>query len=113
MATEYDQAQGIDRVMGCLFFSQRNSCIPLFELLYLREGWQTSGKINVHARMNAIWSNFHEYAVAHNLGEQSGANDLLGLILNAAGGNEDVGWSGSSKTVISLSPQMGTTFFCW
>ena len=97
--------------MGCLFFSRRDSCIPLFELLYLRDDWKTANKINVPALMNAIWKYYPEYAASHNLEEQFGANDLLGVILNTMG--EDVELSGSVENVISMSPHAGTNFFQW
>ena len=109
--TEYDLLQGIKDTMGCLFFSRRDSCIPLFELLYLRDDWKTANKINVPALMNAIWKYYPEYAASHNLEEQFGANDLLGVILNTMG--EDVELSGSVENVISMSPHAGTNFFQW
>ncbi len=106
--TEYDQVHGIDNTLGCLFFSKQGSCIPLFELLQLREDWKT---VNSAALMNAVWQDFPEYAAAYNLGEQSGAHDLLGRLMNALGAEVEL--SGSAEHVISMSPEAGTDFICW
>ncbi len=106
--SEYDQTHGIDNTLGCLFFTKRDSCIPLFELLQLREDWKA---VNSAALMNAVWQNFPEYAAAHNLEEQSGAHDYLGRLMNALG--VEVELSGSADHIITISPEADTDFICW
>lgn len=106
--TEHDQAHGISNTLGCLFFSERDSCVPLFELLQLRGCLETVDKA---ALMNAVWQTFPEYAAAYNLGEQSGAHDILGQLLNVLG--EKVELSGSAENVITIHPEAGTDFAAW
>lgn len=108
---EYDQTHGIDKTLGCLFFSEHDSCIPLFELLQLRRAWENLGCINGPALMNAVWKDFPEYAATHNLREQSGANDFLGRMLKELGADVDL--NGSAKYMIAMSPQTDTDFICW
>lgn len=105
---EHDQAHGIENTLGCLFFSELDSCIPLFELLQVREHLEAVDKA---ALMNAIWKNFPEYAAAYNLEEQSGAHDVLGQLLNVLG--EKVELRGSAENVIIICPEAGTNFVTW
>jgi len=109
--TEYDQMHGINTTFGYIFFSKRDSCVPLFELLRVRKGWDGSSHINAAALMNAIWSDFPEYAMAHNLREQSGTNDLLGQLMNELG--IEVELNGSAENMITMAPPNGTDFICW
>ncbi len=109
--TGYDRAHGINNTFGYIFFSKRDSCIPLFELLRVRKGWAGSECINRSALMNAIWNSFPEYAMAHNLGEQSGSNDFVGQLMNEL--DLGVNLKGSTENLIAMSPQNGTDFICW
>ncbi len=38
--TDYDAKHGLESTMGYMFFSEKDSCIPLFELLEPRAEWQ-------------------------------------------------------------------------
>lgn len=59
--TGYDQKNGIDNTLGCLFYTYRSSCLPIFELLdYGAETW--GPKINTAALKNAILEFYPEYA---------------------------------------------------
>jgi len=109
--TEYDQTHGIDTTFGYIFFSKRDSCVPLFELLRVRKGWAGPNHINVAALMNAIWNDFPEYAMAHNLREQSGNHDLLGQLMNELG--IEVELNGSPENMIAMAPPDSTDFICW
>ncbi len=59
--TDYDAKHGLDSTMGYMFFSETDSCIPLFELLEPRAEWQNC--INKAALMNAILEYHPEYAM--------------------------------------------------
>lgn len=61
--------------------------------------------------MNAIWPYHPDYATAHNLREQQGLNDMLGLILNDAGFECEL--SSSPKNMIVLSAEAGTEYVRW
>lgn len=68
-------------------------------------------RLDKPALMNAIWSHHPDYALTHNSREQQGLNDLLGLILNAAGIECEL--SGSAENMVSLSPEAGTEYVWW
>ena len=61
--------------------------------------------------MNAIWQYHPDYAISHNLREQRGLNDLLGLIMNAVGAEMEL--SGSAKNMVSMTAETGTEYVRW
>lgn len=63
---EYDRIQGIDNTLGYLFFSRRNSAIPLYELSLLHPEIEENGVIDMAALLNAICESYPEYTTAHN-----------------------------------------------
>ena len=107
---KYDQVHGINNTLGYLFFSEQDSCVPLFELMWLREGQNGLDLINKAALMNTVWQNFPEYAIAHNLEEQFGTHDYFGRLMNALGMEMEL--DGSAEYVITMSPEAGTEFIC-
>ena len=94
-----------------MFFTEEDGCLALFELLPAHRALATSARLDKLALMNAIWSYHPEYALAHNLREQQGLNDMLGLILNDAGFECEL--SGSPKNMIALSDKAGTEYVRW
>lgn len=52
--------------MGYMFFSKQASCIPIFELLPLHQGWTIHGIINQAALMNALLKYYADYAAMYN-----------------------------------------------
>ena len=63
---EYDRIHGIDNTLGYLFFSKRNSVIPLYELSLLHSEMKESGVIDMAALLNAICESYPEYTAIHN-----------------------------------------------
>ena len=61
--------------------------------------------------MNAIWQYHPDYAISHNLREQRGLNDLLGLALNDA--EVGCGLSGSAKNMVSMTAEAGVEYVRW
>lgn len=94
-----------------LFFTEEDGCLALFELLPAHRSLATSARLDKLALMNAIWRYHPDYAMAHNLREQQGLNDMLGLILNDAGIECEL--SGSPKNMIALSDKAGTEYVRW
>lgn len=83
--TAYDKTQGIHHTLGYIFFPQKISCIPLYELMQTRtEAWEGT-VIDKPALMNAIWKELPEYAVMMNQQEQTGRNDLSAMLLRDLG----------------------------
>ena len=82
--------------------------LPIFELLASYPIWTKSGLIDKPALMNAIWQDFPEYAVIANGLEQSGANDIVGGLLNEMGA--DAERNVLPEHLISISPDVGTSF---
>lgn len=91
-----------------LFFLEEDGCLALFELLLAHRALASSVQLDKLALMNAIWAYHPDYAMAHNLREQGGLNDMLGLILNDAGFECEL--SGSPKNMIALSEKAGTEY---
>lgn len=58
-----------------IIFSKQISCIMIFELLQTRPKCLTNGNIHLPKLMNAILTNYPEYAVSFNAHEQTGLND--------------------------------------
>lgn len=91
-----------------VFFSEYDSCVPMFELLFLRHEWKESGRVNEAALMNAIWSHHPEYAAVYNTEEQAGCHDALGLLLKAFG--REIELNGSPQNMIRITQDEGTDF---
>ena len=91
-----------------LFFNEKASCIPIFELMQIRPDWKQSGIIDQAALMNAIWQNFPAYALAYNGMEQAGLNDIPDTVLNTIGG--EISTNSRVERTIRLTPGAGTTF---
>lgn len=94
-----------------LFFTEEDGCLALFELLPARRALAESARLDKLALMNAIWRYHPDYALSHNLREQQGLNDMLGLILNDTGIECEL--SGSPKNMIALSAEGGTKYVRW
>lgn len=106
--TAYDRRQGLENTGGYLFFSKKDSCIPVYELLLTRSEWKQHGSVDASALMNAIWAYHPAYAVSYNMEEQVGFHNVLGLLLRELG--DDAELIGSLKNMIVLSPDRGTEF---
>lgn len=105
LQTDYDIAHNISETLGYLFFEEPYFCLVIFELVYLREEWVKSGMVDLAALMNAIWRDQPGYAAAHNLSEQSGLHDALGVLLNILG--TEVELSSSTDRMIAITPDAG------
>ena len=108
---DYDAERGIDETLGYRFFSKEDSCVAVFELLQTRPEWVEAGRVDLPALMNAILEYRPEYAVSHNLYEQSGLNDAMAMLLRAMG--VDVEPEGFVERMIALTPGAGTDFLRW
>lgn len=93
---------------GYLFFREVNSSVPLLELISVLPDHRLSCKIDRAALMNAVYQFHPEYAAQHNLAEQAGLNDGLGLFLHTQGINVEL--KCSPDRIISLTNQTGTEF---
>ena len=94
-----------------LFFGKQNGCLALFELLHAYPALGWCPKLDWLALMNAIWSYHPDYALEHNLREQHGLNDLLGLALNEAGVEAEL--TGSTKNMVALTVEAGVEYVRW
>ena len=108
LQTDYDIAHSISETLGYLFFEEPYFCLVIFELVYLREEWVKSGMVDLAALMNAIWRDQPGYAAAHNLSEQSGLHDALGVLLNILG--TEVELSSSTDRMIAITPNAGCDY---
>lgn len=106
--TAYDCQHGIDNTLGYLFFGMKDACLALFEILSDRPELIERGVIDPAALNNAIWRQHPEYAVIYNRTEQTGLHDALGLLLNAAGVDEDL--TISPERMIALIEGAGTDY---
>lgn len=95
-------------VPGYLFFTEANSCVPLFELISAIPQKQLLCDIKRPALMNAIYQRFPEYAAQHNLAEQAGLNDGLGRFLHTQG--IEVTLNGSPERLIFLTARAGEVY---
>lgn len=94
-----------------LFFTEQDGCLALFELLNGYKALRENERLDKLALMNAIWSYHPDYALSHNLREQQGLNDMLGLIMNAVGAEMEL--SGSAKNMVAISAEAGTEYVRW
>lgn len=90
------------------FFSEFDSCIPVFELLASQGDWAKCGRVKKIALMNAIWTYHPDYAVVYNTAEQAGWHDALGLLLKILG--QEIELNGCLEHMIQLTPEEGTDF---
>jgi len=104
--TDYDAEHGLDSTFGYMFFSETDSCVPLFELLEPPAEWQKC--INKAALMNAIFEYHREYAMKHNTREIQGLNDHFGNLIKPLYGGFKL--HRSKKNTISFCEQAGTKF---
>ncbi len=104
---DYDREQGIGQTLGYFFFPEDTICLPLFELCRRHQSWDCD-MVNRAALMNAIWMKYPEYAAAHNLLEQQGGHDGLGLLLRWLGIDAEL--RSSPENMITLVPEEGTSF---
>lgn len=93
---------------GYLFFAEADSCVPLFELAFWGHDEQPYSGINRAALMNAIYKFHPEYAAQHNMNEQAGLNDGMGLFLQILG--NEVELESAPERLISLTEGAGTEF---
>lgn len=93
---------------GYLFFRETDSCVPLFELAFWGHDGQAYSGINRTALMNAVYEFHPEYAAQHNMNEQAGLNDGMGLFLQILG--NDVELESTPERLISLTDGAGTGF---
>jgi len=108
LMTDTDKEQGIDNTLGYLFFEEKEFCLVIFELVQVREEWIETGMVNRPALMNAIWQFHPDYAASHNISEQHGLNDGLGLLLKSLG--HDIELTGSTDNMISIDLDAGVDF---
>jgi len=110
LAEQPDDGPGFpkDHMPGYLFFKEIDSCVPLFELLILGGDELLFCEIDRAALMNAIYQFHPEYAAQHNMNEQAGRNDGVGLLLRSMGA--DVELQSNPERLISLTEQTGTEF---
>jgi len=105
--TDYDSEHGLDNTKGYLFFTEKDSCMPVFELMGTRPEWVKN--INKAALMNALYTYHPKYTITHNELESQGLNDHLGLMAMSMG--TDVELRSSPDKIISFFKQAGTEFF--
>lgn len=63
---EYDRMLGINHTLGYLFYSKRNSCIPLFELTLVNQNVRESNAFDKAALLNVLCKFYPEYVRLHN-----------------------------------------------
>ena len=94
-----------------LFFTEPDGCLALYELLHGYPALRWSAKLDWRALMNAIWRYHPDYAISHNLREQQGLNDLVGLLMNSVGAEVEL--SGSEKNMAAITAEAGTEYVGW
>ena len=105
--SEYTQKLGVSE-QDCLFFSEQDACVALFELAQSYPELKESGMIDWPALMTAIWKNHPGYAVFYNLDKQSGLHDPAADFLNTLGIECEAG--SSPENMIALSIGNGTDY---
>ena len=103
-----DKGAEADDAVECLCFPERAASVVLFELRKYYKEMEDSPYIDGSALMNAIYRDFPDYAVAFNLSEQSGVNDVTSLLINAAGGDEEP--HGLAENMIAITKDAGFQF---
>ncbi len=105
---DFDRLNGIYRTGGYMFFSENDACVALLEIMYWNAAVKESEHLDMAAMMNAIWKYHPDYAVTHNMREQTGLNDCTGLFMQSIG--LDVELKGSVDNVIFLTENAGTEY---
>ena len=105
------KAGNLPEELAYLFFNEQNGCLALFELLHSYPKLRWCPKLDWRALMNAIWTYHPDYALAHNLREQQGLNDLLGLALNDAEIETEL--SGAAENMVVLSSDTEHHYLRW
>lgn len=109
--TEYDKERGIETTYGYMFFSEENSCIPLFELLKGHSELKDLEDLSIPALMNAIWTYHTEYAVFENSLVQQGARDFWYMLLSALQPDGELPEPTISiEDLVAYCPDAGTKF---
>ncbi len=108
VVTEYDQLHDINATLGYRFYKKADACVPIFELLKTRMHWSRTGQIDVPTLMNAIWRDHPDYALNHNIKEQTGANDEISLLFRQLGIEVDPNIS--QENMITLFPDAGVEY---
>lgn len=103
-----DEGAEADDTVECLCFPERAASVALFELRNYYQELRDSPYIDGAALMNAIYRDFPDYAVAFNVLEQSGVNDVTSLLINAAGGDEEP--HGLVENMIAITKDAGFRF---
>lgn len=106
---EYDSQNDINKMMGYLYFREKDFCVPIFELVQGRRNWAPAKQVDLQALMNALWEYHASYAATHNLKEQTGLNDNFGLLMRSVG--IDFELRGHEDHLIVMHPESGTDFF--
>lgn len=91
-----DRGERIHQTMGPLFFPERSSAIPLYELFHWRPEWQETELIHWPALMNAIWMTDPAYALENNLRAWELPGDLEQKL--------------EQYSIITYTPGVGTDF---
>lgn len=105
---DYDREHGIHVSLAYIFFRKPDACIPIFELMQARREWGWTGRIIVPALMNALWRNHPGYVLNHNMREQTGANDVVSLLLKQLG--IEAAPNTALENMITLFPDTGTEY---
>ena len=79
--------------------------VVLFELIRYYPDLEDSPCIDVRALMNTLYRDFTDYTIAFNSQEQTGVNDMPGLLMRAMG--FDVELNGSPENMISFTEGAG------
>ena len=95
----------------CLFFSEQDACIALFELAQSYPDLKTSSLIDWSALMTAIWKRYPAYAIAFNLSEQSGLHDPVANLLEALGVEREATSKPENMIVVSEDQNTKYLFF--
>ena len=93
------------------YYSEADSCVPLFELLHEDTGIRRSPYLNIPALMNAVWRHHPDYAIRYNTREQQGLNDLLGYTYAQLGFENSP--HGSSDNMVKITEGADEAFIRW
>lgn len=96
--------------MPYLFFSQEDSCVPLFELLKAYPKWEDT-IIDRAALMHAIWMKYPQYAVSSNIVAQSGLEEKLFSKIFSM--RFEISAEEKMRRIISFDPDADTDYFLW
>ena len=107
--TECDKMKDIKNVQSYLFFSEQDSCIPLFEISRVSSRLAKLDDLDFPALMNAIWANHVEYAILQNSLVQQG--NSLSIIFPPSFPFKDIfDFSAFHKDMVLYTPNRGTNF---